>query len=130
MAVRRVFRESPIPGLIVAVVGAPDDGREYVEIEPDSPVKGLRAVWYSSHTHGHRWGYIVSEWPQAGEHIDRTWSIEDRARYWIEVVPDEDMPQYLQAEGDRERQVEATVFVSTDRAWLTPVDSIPAQRKA
>lgn len=129
MAVHRVYREAWLPGsdLIVVAVGCPDDGREYVEIEADTPVKGCRVVWYSSETHGHRWGYIVSDWPRIGEHIDRSWSLEDRARYWLEVVPDEEMPDYLRAEG-RAAQLESMILIPAERAWLTPVEPIPSQR--
>lgn len=113
----------------MAVPGCPDDGREYIEIEPATPVKGARVVWYSAETHGHLWGYVVSEWPRSGEHIDRTWPIEDRALYWIEVVPDAQMPTYLRAVG-RAEQVEAMILVPTNRAWLPPTDSIPFQRSS
>lgn len=129
MSARPLLRES-IPGadLTVDVIGCPDDGREYIEIEPDTPVKGARVVWYSTNRHGHRWGYIVSAWPLAGEHVlDRSRPIEDRALYWLEVVADEDMPEYLRAEG-REAQVQAMILVATNVAWLAPVEGIPSQR--
>lgn len=129
MSVRRVHREAWFPGsdLIVAVPGCPDDGREYVEIEPDTPVRGMRMVWYSTATHGHRWGHIISEWPLSGEHIDHTWPLDDRALYWVKVVPDEDMPAYLRAD-DPAAKAAAVMFVSTNLAWLAPDEAIPAQR--
>lgn len=126
MPARRIYRESLL-GVTLVAVGCPDDGREYVEIEPTTPVKGMRVVWYSPDSHAHRWGYIVSEWPQAGEHIDRTWSLNERAAYWVAVVADAEMPDFLRAES-HEARMEATVFVPIGSAWLAPPEGIPAQR--
>lgn len=119
MTARRSQLLATPTGGLASTAGCPDDGREYGEIGPATDTLGERVVKW--HQGEHTYGRAVSE-PTPGEHIDKGWSIDRRAAYWIHFVSDDDLAAYLR--GDKS----VGIWVRTTRAWLVPNDAIPPQR--
>ncbi len=106
------------------VPGFPDDGRDYGEITPGTDTNGKRVVvWFrAQHIHGR----AISD-PTPGAHIDPAWTLKRQAQYWIALVADEDLEEYIRVTslGGRPRP-EIVAYAPITRAWRVP--GVPAPR--
>lgn len=105
-------------GGTIVTAGYPNDGRDYLAVDPMTDTNGERVVWFDR---GHLWGYAVSD-PIPGAHLPAEqivgWSLDWLARYWVYVVPDEEMPRHLRGEDVR-------LVVPIHHLWLVP-QALPA----